>query len=171
MSKSANENRFLRSDPAHRELRVRLQEMFEDYAMVLDEEEYESWPAFFEDECTYKITSSENFNLDLPIAAMFCDGINMVRDRVLALRETTVYEPRALRHMLGPIRIKSVDGEKVECVTNYVVFESVLETDPRIFSVGRYIDTVIDSDDALKFRKRLCVYDNYRIYNSLISPI
>ena len=160
-----------RSNPAHRELKIDLREMFEDYALVLDEANYEAWPEFFDDECTYKITSSENYDLDLPIAAMFCDGINMIRDRVLALRETTVYEPRTLRHMLGPIRIVSSDDESTHCSTNYVVFESVLESDPRVFSVGRYVDEIVKRDGLYKFRKRLCVYDNYRIYNSLISPI
>ena len=160
-----------RSNPAHRELKIDLREMFEDYALVLDEANYEAWPEFFDDECTYKITSSENYDLDLPIAAMYCDGINMIRDRVLALRETTVYEPRTLRHMLGPIRIVSSDDESTHCSTNYVVFESVLESDPRVFSVGRYVDEIVKRDGLCKFRKRLCVYDNYRIYNSLISPI
>jgi hypothetical protein len=29
---------------------------------------------------------------------MYCDGIAMLRDRILAIRETQVYEPRSWRH-------------------------------------------------------------------------
>lgn len=158
-------------DPSRQALKSRLRDYFEDYVSILDDDDFDLWPEFFADECTYKVISRENFDLGLPQAVIFCDGIGMIKDRVLALKETTVYEPRHMRRMLGPTRILSVDDGVIDASTSYVVFESILEREPHLFSVGQYRDKVIEVDGALKFRERLCVYDNYRIYNSLIFPI
>jgi salicylate 5-hydroxylase small subunit len=37
--------------------------------------------------------------------------------------------------------------------------------------VGRYIDTIVQTPEGLKFAERLCVYDSEMIPNAIIYPI
>jgi anthranilate 1,2-dioxygenase small subunit len=150
----------------------RLSALYEDYAACLDDDELERWPAFFTDEALYQIIARENRTQSLALAAIYCDGIGMIRDRAAAVRECTLYMPRPLRHMIGGIRIMSCDERRqVTTRANFTVYESPIDSEPRIFMVGRYEDTIVDDGDSLLFRERLCIYDNYRIHTSLIFPV
>lgn len=145
--------------------------MYEDYADVLDDQNLEAWPGFFTDDCLYQVISRENHEEGLPHATIHCDGIGMVRDRALATRECTVYEPRYLRHFLQSLRVTGQDGDLIRTKCSFMVIESVSDEEPRVHVVGHYLDTVVRTPDGLKFRQRLCVYDNFRIYNSLVFPV
>ncbi len=92
-------------------------------------------------------------------------------DRVAALRATTVYEPRMLRHMVSGVRVAAIDGDTIRGGANFVVFESLSDREPHILMVGRYLDTLVRGPDSLRFSERLCIYDNYRIRTSLIIPV
>jgi anthranilate 1,2-dioxygenase small subunit len=150
----------------------RLAALYEDYAACLDDDELERWPSFFTDDALYQIVARENRSQSLSLAAVYCDGIGMIRDRAAAVRECTLYMHRPLRHMLGGIRImSSYDDRQITTRANFTVFESPIDSEPRIFMVGRYEDTVVDDGDSLLFRERCCIYDNYRIHTSLIFPV
>ena len=41
----------------------------------------------------------------------------------------------------------------------------------QVFSVGRYLDEVVVTDDGLEFASKLVVYDNELIADSIIYPI
>ena len=153
-------------------LPARLAAFYEDYAACLDDDELERWPSYFTDDALYQIIARENRTQSLALAAIYCDGIGMIRDRAAAVRECTLYMPRPLRHMLGGVRILSCDDYRhIRTRANFTVIESPMDSEPRIFMVGRYEDTVVDDGDSLLFRERCCIYDNYRIHTSLIFPI
>jgi anthranilate 1,2-dioxygenase small subunit len=153
-------------------LRGRLATLNEEYAACLDDDELERWPSFFTDDALYQIVARENRIQSLSLAAVYCDGIGMIRDRAAAVRECTLYMPRPLRHMLGGVRImRSYDNRQITTRANFAVFESPIDSEPRVFMVGHYEDTVVDDGDSLRFRERCCVYDNYRIHTSLIFPV
>ena len=40
-----------------------------------------------------------------------------------------------------------------------------------VYNVGRYIDSLVRIDGALKLRSRLAVYDSEMVLNSLIYPV
>jgi anthranilate 1,2-dioxygenase small subunit len=153
-------------------LRRDLQDFYEDYAVTLDECEIEDWVGYFTDDCLYRAISRENYDLDLPMASMSCDGVGMLRDRAMALRETTVFEPRSLRHLVGGVRIRELHADgTISAQANYAVFESMAHREPHLFSVGRYIDRIVRDGERFRFKEHLAVYDNYRIYTSLIWPL
>jgi len=151
-------------------LRARLRDFYDDYAYCLDEDQLERWPDFFAEDCRYRVISRENYDDGLPHATLYCDGINMVKDRVTALRETTVYEPRSLRHLVGVVQVLGVEGDLIRSQANFAIFESLSDREPQVNMVGRYIDTVLRDGDRLRFKDRFCVFDNYRIRTSLIIP-
>ncbi len=153
------------------ELRARLRDFYDDYAFCLDEGELERWPQFFDDDCRYRVISRENYDDDLPQATLYCDGMGMLKDRVTALRETTVFEPRSLRHFVGGVQVRGVEGDLIRSQANFAILESLSDREPVVNMVGRYIDTVLRDGDGFRFKDRFCVYDNYRIRTSLIIPI
>lgn len=61
---------------------------------------------FFVEDCRYRVTARENYDQKLPYGLIYCINKNMLKDRVLALRQTTMYEPRSLRHFVSGIRVR-----------------------------------------------------------------
>jgi salicylate 5-hydroxylase small subunit len=64
-----------------------------------------------------------------------------------------------------------VEGGRIHCEANYAVFRTKYDEQSTVFNVGRYIDTLVQTPQGLKFAQRLCVYDSEMIPNSLIYPI
>ena len=145
--------------------------LYEDYADAVDRQDLEAWCNFFVEDCKYRVISRENYDAGLTHATIYCDGLAMVRDRANAPRDCTVYEPRSLRHFLNRIRIAKVEGDVIEAGSSFMVIESVSDMEPYVHTVGRYVDTIVNTPDGLRFKERWCVYDNYRIFNSLIFPV
>jgi len=154
-----------------RQLQHELRDFFEEVADLLDDDRIEDFPGFFTDDCLYKVTSRENFSEGLAAGLMYCDGIGMLRDRVLALRETQVYEPRSWRHFISGVRVLAVNGDVVLSRANFLVTESMTDRNPALFLVGQYLDTVVRHGDRWLFRERIAVCDNHHVRRSLIVPV
>jgi len=153
------------------ELRLALSDMFERYGEAVDDGEFQRWPEFFTDDCLYRVTSRENHAAGLSHADLHCEGLAMVRDRADALSDSTVYEPRAMRHIIAMPRAGLAAGGWIEARTNFLVVEALSDDDPQVCMSGIYLDVVVPQAGDLRFRQRLCVYDNYRIRTSLVHPV
>jgi anthranilate 1,2-dioxygenase small subunit len=162
----------IQMDPQElRDLKGRIRDLNEDYAWVLDNQELNAWPKFFTEDCLYRAISRENFDEGLPHATLYCDGLNMVKDRSLALQETAVFEPRHQKRFVSGVRILGREGGEILSSANFQVVESMSDREPRILFVGSYHDRIVEIDGALKFKERSAVFDNYRVYTSLVIPI
>ncbi len=144
---------------------------YEEVADLLDRDEVERFPSFFLEECTYQVVSRENYNEGLPQAAIYCDGVGMVQDRVLALRETQVYVPRVWRHFISGVRVTAIEGDEIHARANFLITEAMSDQDPTLFLVGDYLDILVRDGATFKFRQRLAVYDNHHVTRSLIVPV
>ena len=82
-------------------LRLELEALYADYVACLDDGDYDAWPEFFTDTCLYKIVPRENYEQNLPLATMRCESKGMLQDRVYAVKETSMFGPRALRHLVS----------------------------------------------------------------------
>lgn len=154
-----------------RDLRFEVEEMYYDYIECIDDDQLERWPEFFTDECLYKIIPRENFERQLPLATMLCESKGMLKDRVVAIRQTSMYAPRALRHLVSNIRVKGEDNGVIHVQANYVILETVVDEPTRVFNTGKYLDRIVREDGRLKFKEKLCVFDSVVIPASLIYPI
>jgi anthranilate 1,2-dioxygenase small subunit len=152
-------------------LRHQLRDLYDEVADLLDDDQVEAFPNYFVDDCLYRITSRENYDQGLPGALMYCEGIAMLRDRILALRETQVYEPRSWRHFISGVRVLGDDGTRIEARANFLVIEAMSDEEPRVFIVGRYVDVLERRGDRLMFREHVAVCDNHSIRRSLIIPV
>ncbi len=154
-----------------RELRLEIEEFNTEYARVLDEGDLETWPDFFTNDGLYRITSRENADDDLPIGLIYCDGRGMLVDRIRAILKTITHEPRYLRHFNSNVQVASCADGRISSGSNYLVVETLMEGGTNIFLSGRYEDTFVRVDGALRLSARHCIYDTLLITNALIYPV
>ena len=149
-----------------------LEDLYTRYAETLDDGPLEEWPECFTENCLYLIIPRENYDRGLPLAIMRCESRDMLKDRVTAVHETMMYEPRYLRHHVTNLRVVSQAGEEVEALANFSVIEVLPEELPRILMTGRYRDRVRREADGLwRFSERKCIFDSTLVPNSIIYPV
>ena len=153
------------------ELRWKLRDFYEDYAQHLDDGDLEGWINYFIEDCHYRVISRENYTLNLPIGLIYCMNKNMVRDRVMAMRETTVCQPRTIRHFISGVRVKAVKDDEIHAQANFMISECLVDSEPEITLTGQYQDIIVPTDAGYLFKSRDCIIDNYRVKTSLIIPV
>ena len=73
------------------ELRLEIEGVYTAYAATLDDDDLDAWPDLFTEDCLYQAIPRDNFDRDLPLALIRCESRAMLRDRVTAVRETTMF--------------------------------------------------------------------------------
>ena len=148
-----------------------LTRLYADYASALDCGDWDLWPEFFTESCTYKLQPRENFERGFPLATLWFDSKGMLKDRVYCIRETLFHDPYYQRHVVGAPRVLGAEGDHIRAEANYAVFRTKLSQETTVFNVGRYLDVIRRTPDGLKFESKLCIYDSEMIPNSIIYPI
>jgi anthranilate 1,2-dioxygenase small subunit len=146
-------------------------ELLHSYVHALDDGQYERWPDFFTDDALYKIVARDNYERDLPLATLFCQGKGMMKDRVTAIRDALVYAPNYLRHVVSAVRVTDLDGDCFRAEANYVVFSTRHDEETRVFNAGKYLDEIVYVDGKAKFKNKLVVYDSLVIPSLLVIPL
>jgi anthranilate 1,2-dioxygenase small subunit len=154
-----------------RELHFEIERLNTEYAHALDSERYEEFPEFFVDDCLYRVVPHENHLLGLPIAVIHCESKRMIKDRVHAARESTMAEPRRLRHFISNIRILEAGDDVIRAEANVLIVQTMINRMTEIVLSGFYLDRLVRSDDRLLIRERLCIYDSLLLPTSLIAPV
>jgi anthranilate 1,2-dioxygenase small subunit len=139
-----------------------------EYAMAIDEDRLEDWVELFDEQCEYKVVTRENVEQGLPNVLMWCDNKDMLRDRVESYREVNEYNPHYDRHVLGPLRFSGNEGDLWKFDQSYSLFQTTLEGESRIFSVGRY--SVQATKDG-KLKSVTVVADTGLVPSLLATPI
>lgn len=152
-------------------LRYEVEELQHAYVQCIDDDDLERWPEFFASECTYKVIPRENADLDLPVAVIYCDSQGMLKDRIVALREANIYAPHFYRHLVSNIRVLGEQDGLIRVQSNYLVLQTLLDGETRVYNAGKYVDTLVREGGQLKFREKLCVFDTYRIQTLMVTPI
>jgi salicylate 5-hydroxylase small subunit len=152
--------------------RWRLEDLYADYARTLDDGPLQEWPGLFLEDCLYLAIPRDNFDAGLPLATLRCESRGMLMDRVRAVQETIMYEPRYLRHLISQIRPQARADGRWDVTAHYSVVEVLHDELPRILSAGRYLDIVAeDHDGALRFAEKRVVYDSVLVPNTLVYPL
>jgi anthranilate 1,2-dioxygenase small subunit len=159
------------STKENKELENEIRHFYEEYTICLDNNDFERWPSFFVEEAQYRIISREDFDRNLPLGAMTCDGVGMIQDRVTALTKVLVYEPRIWRRFVSSVQVLSTKGGIIESRANFLLYESLIDREPRLNMLGQYVDMLIHENGSFKIKSRDCVYDNYRIHTTLFAPV
>ena len=148
-----------------------LNQLYASYASAVSSGQWELWPEFFTEECSYRLQPRENYDRGFPLATLSFESKGMLKDRVYGIRETLFHDPYYQRHIVGSPVVRSAEGGSFRCEANYAVFRTKLSDASTVFNVGRYLDTVVRTPEGLKFASRECIYDSEMIPNSIIYPI
>jgi salicylate 5-hydroxylase small subunit len=159
------------STPINFEDWLALTQLNADYASAVDSGNWDLWPEFFTDDCSYRLQPRENHERSLPLATLWFTSKGMLKDRVYGIKETLFHDPYYQRHVVGAPVIREAGDGRWRCEANYAVFRTKLSDLSTVFNVGRYLDVVVRTPAGLKFAVRECIYDSEMIPNSIIYPI
>ena len=148
-----------------------LVQLYADYAYAVDSGDWNLWPEFFVDTCSYRLVPRENNERGLPLATLSFESKGMLKDRVYGIRETLFHDPYYQRHVVGAPLVRASAPGRIESEANYAVFRTKLNELSTVFNVGRYLDVVVATPAGLKFKSRVVVFDSEMIPNSIIYPI
>lgn len=148
-----------------------IQQLYADYANAVDSGQWDLWPEFFTEACVYKLQPRENFERGFPLATLLLTSKGMLKDRVYGITETIFHDPYYQRHVVGAPIVRKMEDGRIHAEANYAVFRTKLDKESTVFNVGRYIDTIVQTPEGLKFAERICVFDSEMIPNSIIYPI
>jgi len=153
------------------ELRLRLADLYGAYEDALADGVSERWPELFTEDCLYRIIPRENYEAGLPASFMYAESRAMLADRVLALRETTVYAPRTIRRLVTNPYLREIRSDGMHLTADFALFQTMLNEPSEVFLVGRFYDRVVEDAGALRFAERICVTDSTLVPTSLVFPI
>jgi 3-phenylpropionate/cinnamic acid dioxygenase small subunit len=147
-----------------------LRDFFDDYYTVLDDVRLEEWPAFFTEDCLYRVIPRENHEAGYTLCTMQAESRGMLVDRVMGLTRTQMYAPRYYRRFPGPLRIVSGDDTGVRVRHNLLVVQTLIDKQSEIVLSAVCHDVLVRDDDVVRLRERIVVFDSEMIPNSLIYP-
>ena len=151
-----------------------LDDLYADYADLLDDDRLEDWLDLFVADATYRAVARENWVRGLPLSTMWCESRAMLADRVNAIRSLSMYVPRVQRRVVGRLRTTPAgDARQGWSVSaSWLVAETLAGEPTTLFASGRYHDRVVEAaDGSLRFAEKVAVYDSDLVPTSLIYPL
>lgn len=140
------------------------------YARSLDNGRLEEWPDYFDDACTYRVTTLDNHRRGLPGSLIYAKGKGMLRDRVQALRAANIYEAQGYRHVVGTPLLELREDGMVHAETPVVVVRTMRNGHMSIFAAGAYHDRFL-AQAQLRLAERVVVCDSSRVNTLLAIPL
>jgi 3-phenylpropionate/cinnamic acid dioxygenase small subunit len=147
-----------------------LRDFYDDYYTTLDDVRLDEWPAFFTEDCVYRVIPRENFEAGYTLSTIYAESRGMLIDRVMGVTRTQMYAPRYYRRFPGPLRIVSRDGDSVRVRHNLLVVQTLIDKKTEIVLSAVCHDVLVPADEKLLLRERIVVFDSEMIPNSLIYP-
>jgi anthranilate 1,2-dioxygenase small subunit len=151
--------------------RLGVHELIAAYCDCIDDDRLEEWPGFFADECRYLITDRESHAAGYKHGIIYCASRGMLVDRVMSLRRVLMFEAHRYRHVVGPIRVGTVDNGVAEARSNFIAVRIMHDGGTSLFATGRYLDRVDVSRTPYRFIERLVVLDSQKIDTLLVIPL
>ncbi len=153
------------------EARLRVEELLREYAACIDDGRYEEWPAMFTEECRYLIIPRESHEQGYVSGFYLCESRGMLKDRILCLRETAIYESQQYRHLIGGTRVLESSSAGCRAETPFAVIRTTQDGAMSLFAAGKYVDDVVFEGDKALFREKLVLTDSTRIDILIAAPL
>ena len=130
------------------------------YANAIDSDALEQWPAFFTDDCLYRITHVENERDGLAAGIVYADSRAMLEDRIAALRQANIYERQRYRHLLGIPLIEDASNDGAAARTPFMVARIMATGESLLFATGEYSDRFVVENGKLLLAERVAICDS-----------
>jgi 3-phenylpropionate/cinnamic acid dioxygenase small subunit len=155
-------------DPA---MYARISQFYAVAAQSINDARLADWVDLFVERAKYSMISRANYERGLPLATMFYESKGALLDRVTAVDNTMVYQPRAISLVIGSIALIGTGECIVRARSSFSMYQTYTDGDPHLFMAGRTFDEIENVDGTLHFAKRVIVFDSERIAGSLVYPI
>jgi anthranilate 1,2-dioxygenase small subunit len=152
-------------------VRLGIHDLIANYAELIDEDRLEEWPDLFTDPCRYLIISRANHAAGMRQGVMYAASRGMLLDRVFSLRRANIFEPHRYRHVVGPVRVKSAEGNVAVVHSNFMATRIMHDGATTLFATGRYLDRIDISSIPYRFNERVAVLDSDKIDTLLAIPL
>jgi anthranilate 1,2-dioxygenase small subunit len=153
------------------DVREAASDLMSEYVERIDSDRLEEWLDLFTEDASYTVIPRENVEQSLPAAIILCPNKNVLRDRISSLRNANEFNLHYDRHLVSSIRVRP-HAENVWCVeANYAVYQTTLEGQSKLFSVGRYLDKIRLEAGNMLFREKYVVVDTFSIPTLLATPL
>lgn len=148
-----------------------VQDLIGEYAERIDEDRLEEWPDLFEDPCRYLAISRSNHEAGMRQGVMYAASRGMLLDRVFSIRRANLFEPHRYRHVIGPIRLKSMEANVATVHSHFIVARIMQDGTTSLFATGRYVDRINTGKVPFRFQERIVVLDSDKIDTLLAIPL
>jgi anthranilate 1,2-dioxygenase small subunit len=153
------------------EVHYAINELMSDYAELIDNDKLEEWIDLFTEDALYRVIARENVEQNLPAPIILCTNKNMLRDRISSLRNANEFNLHYDRHIVSNARVKPNSSDTWSVAASYVVFQTTMEGQSRLFSTGRYQDKVRREGDKFLFAEKVVIVDTFSIPTLLATPL
>ena len=102
---------------------------------------------------------------------MYAASRGMLLDRIFSIRRANIFEPHRYRHVVGPIRVKAVEGTTAVVHSNFLAVRIMHDGATTLFATGRYLDRIDISTTPFRFNERVVVLDSETIDTLLAIPL
>ncbi len=151
--------------------REAISDLMVEYGLLLDDDKLEAWVELFTDDCDYRIVTRENVEQDLPNVLIWCKGRHMLADRITSYRHVNEYNLHWDCHTISAPRILGDAQGTWRVEASYSLFQTNLEGQSRLFSVGRYRARVVVEGGTARIREMAVIADTGSIPTLLATPI
>jgi len=140
-------------------------------AFLIDNNQLDDWMACFDENSRYVVIPRENRDRNLPGALMHCDNKARLTDRIACLREANKINPHFDRHIISGSLISEIVDRVASVKTSFLVVQTNLYGDSKLFCAGCYEDKIALLDDDEKIVERYVVVDTFSVPTMLATPL
>ena len=90
---------------------------------------------------------------------------------MFSIRRANIFEPHRYRHVVGPIRLKAVEGSVAFVHSNFLAVRIMHDGATTLFASGRYLDRIDIATIPFRFNERIVVLDSDKIDTLLAIPL
>lgn len=146
-------------------------DLLNEYVERIDGDRLEEWLDLFTEDASYTVMPRENLEQNLPAAIILCPNKNVLRDRVTSLRNANEFNLHYDRHVVSNISVKPHADDVWNMEANYAVFQTTMEGQSKLFSVGRYRDKIRLDGNTLLFCEKFVILDTFSVPTLLATPL
>lgn len=150
---------------------INAQNLYARHAQIISDGKLEQWPDLYVDECLYRIISRVNHERGLPLSLIFAESRGALKDRVSAIRNTMVYAPRYVTHLVSQVQITEEQDGLLHTRSHFAVYYTQTDGNARLQMVGRSFDQIDTRSDDWLFAHRSVVFDNELVPGSIVYPV
>lgn len=152
-------------------LHYEVQDLYARYARAVDDARFDDWLALFDIDCAYYVIPRENAQRGLELPIVRCRTRDMLTDRIVSLQQANIYNIHTDRHLVSNVTVCADEAQTVLAEADFVVFQTDVEGQSRLFGAGRYRTRLVRRDGRLAIREQTAILDTAAVPTLMATPV